>query len=810
MKTQVKQAILFHVLWIFILFVLVFFSSCSSKEESPPIAKNGVLDLRSWDFNSSGMNLNPKVELDGEWDFFWKESLSLDNIRERIGCLNPIDQKCSKDINYIQVPRNWNSFIYNQKISSDHFESIELPVEGFATYHLKILIPEKGLYTLLIPFIGTEYSLYINNNLELQNGVFSSKAEESVSVRHTRLVTFYTDDTEIDLILHISNYNYSRSGIFSKIEFGKSKEMIYYFNTLIAGAFTIFGIFFIIGIYHLAIYSLRRKDISALYFGLLCTLLSFYHILSDESQNLAYDIFSFIDFNIGVKLEYILVFILPLFLFLYVAEVFPVKNSKKFKLFIIIATLSSVLVILIKDVLFITIFFNYNQYIIIIILLLIIYYSIVAVYNNFIGAKIFLFGLGILFLVVINDILHRMNIVHTRYMSAYGLFFFIFLQSYILSVRFSQAFKDVESLSQNLLTSNKELELTKERATKAYLDLEASQKQLVQSDKMITLGTMVAGVAHEINTPLGAIKANSENILEALRNLIHKINPNLSLISIEDLENTLQVLELVKESNPLSSRETRAIRKNIINILESRNQKNVEFIADLILELNLFDSLIKGEKILHHPDIEKYLSMAGDIYGIKRKSIVIQTSAERVSKIVKSLKSFVHFDQKDEKVIAELTEGIETVLIILHSKIKYGIEVIKNYGNVPHIPCYPDELNQIWTNLIHNAIQAMEEKGTLLIEIEKISQLTVVPDIDKRDPEYNGEYISVSIQDSGSGISPEVRPKIFQAFFTTKPVGEGSGLGLHIIGKILEKHKGALCLESEPGRTRFSVVLPMG
>ncbi len=384
------------------------------------------------------------------------------------------------------------------------------------------------------------------------------------------------------------------------------------------------------------------------------------------------------------------------------------------------------------------------------------------------------------------------------------------MQSYLLSVRFSQAFKDVESLSQNLLTSNKELELTKERATKAYLDLEASQKQLVQSDKMITLGTMVAGVAHEINTPLGAIKANSENILEALRNLIHKINPSLSLISLKDLENTFHVLELAKESNALSSRETRAIRKNIINILESRNQKNVEFIADLILELNLFESLMKGEKVLNHPDIEKYLSLAGDIYGIKRKSIVIQSSAERVSKIVKSLKSFMHFDQKDEKVIAELTEGIETVLIILHSKIKYGIEVIKNYGDVPHIPCYPDELNQIWTNLIHNAIQAMDEKGTLMVDIEKISHLTVVPDIDKRDPEYKGDYVSVSIQDSGSGIPPEVRPKIFQAFFTTKPAGEGSGLGLHIIGKILEKHKGALCLESEPGRTRFSVVLPVG
>jgi signal transduction histidine kinase len=793
-----------------ILLVMFFLSSCSPQDKNPPTAKNGVLDLRNWDFSSSQENGNSRIDLDGEWDFFWKESLSLNKIRDRKNCPNPIYQKCSNDINYIQVPSIWNGFSYNKKINSELFETIELPLEGFATYHLKILIPEKGLYSLLIPFIGTEYSLYINDNLELQNGVFSSKLEDSVPVRHSRLVTFHTNDTEIDLVLHISNYNYSRSGIFSKIEFGKSKEMLSYFTTLIAGAFSIFGIFFIIGTYHLGIYSLRRKDNSALYFGLLCTLLSLYHVLSDESQNLAYDLFSFIDFTIGVKLEYILVFILPLLLFLYVAEVFPIKNFKNIRQFIIFTTIISIFIILIKDVLFTTRFFNYNLYLIIFILLVIIYYSIAAVLKNFIGARIFLFGLGILFSVVINDILHRMNIVHTRYMSAYGLVFFIFLQSYLLSVRFSQAFQEVESLSKNLLTSNKELELTKERVTKAYLDLEASQKQLVQSDKMITLGTMVAGVAHEINTPLGAIKANSENILEALRSLVQKLNPSFSLITLEDLENTLKVLELAKESSALSSREARAIRKNVITILESRNQKNVEFIADFILELNLFDSLKKGEEILQHPDIEKYLSMAGDIYGIRKKSTVIQSSAERVSKIVKSLKSFMHFDQKDEKVITEITEGIETVLIILHSKIKYGIEVIKNYGTVPHIPCYPDELNQIWTNLIHNAIQAMDEKGILLIEIEKISHLTSIPDIDKLDPEYKGEYISVSIQDSGSGIPPEVRPKIFQAFFTTKPAGEGSGLGLHIIGKILEKHKGALYLESEPGRTRFSVILPVG
>ncbi|NBU98576.1 MAG: GHKL domain-containing protein, partial [Spirochaetia bacterium] len=427
------------------------------------------------------------------------------------------------------------------------------------------------------------------------------------------------------------------------------------------------------------------------------------------------------------------------------------------------------------------------------------------------GAFIYLIGSLIFFLSVINDVLSNLNIINSIEIMSYGFIFFIFSQSYLLSIRFSKAFEDVETLSSTLKISNEQLELTKERATKAYLDLEASQKQLVQSDKMITLGTMVAGVAHEINTPLGAIKANSENILDSLRVLIQKLNPTLSHITINDLQNAIYVLELSKElSASVSSREARAIRKKVISLLEEKGRKNVEVMADYIVDLNLVEALERKEEILNHPELEKYLSIANDLYGIRKKSSVIQTSAERVSKIVKSLKSFMHFDQNEKMVASDITEGMETVLIILHNKIKYGIEVIKNYGeNVPQIPCYPDELNQVWTNLIHNAIQAMEEKGTLQIDIECITKLEGKPDIDKRNPDYTGGYVSVSIQDSGSGISPEIRSKIFQAFFTTKPAGEGSGLGLHIIGKILEKHSGALFLESEPKRTRFTVVLPM-
>jgi len=200
--------------------------------------------------------------------------------------------------------------------------------------------------------------------------------------------------------------------------------------------------------------------------------------------------------------------------------------------------------------------------------------------------------------------------------------------------------------------------------------------------------------------------------------------------------------------------------------------------------------------------------IANVLYSIRRKSVVIDLSVQKVSKIVKSLKSYMHFEQSEEMKLANLSEGIETVLIILQSKLKNGIEVIKEYEEIPEILCFFDELNQVWTNLIHNSIQAMKGNGKITIAICINSEIKVIPEIDMRDPEYKGDYISISIEDNGPGIPPEIRSKIFTAFFTTKPVGEGSGLGLHIIGKILEKHKGILVLDSNPGKTRFTILLP--
>ena len=785
-----------------------FFLTCSEGGKVSPKAMTGVLDLQGWDFERDG-NFN----LDGEWEFYWEEVLDLNQIAERKACYESKDKVCrdnfpTDEISYYIAPSNWNEFKYKIKINTKA-EYLTIGSKGYATYHLKIKNLEKSNYIFKIPYMGTAYELFIDNVFIHGGKKFSTKEEDQIVEKKIELIYFNNHKEEIDLVIHISNFNHIKGGLWDTIQVGRPNNILSNFHQTIARSFTAFGILFIMGIYHLGLFYSRKKDPSALYFAIFCLLISVRHYLYDIYYGYTY--MPKVDYSTGMKIEYSILYLSPLFILLFINNIFKNKYHLISKILYILI-LSIFLLGLFSSSFYLTSYLDIYKYFYIIIIIYILFIIIISIKNKVVGANIFLIGATIFSLTVINDILTFLNIIKSVEIMSYGFLFFIFSQSYLISVRFSKAFEEVETLSTTLKISNEELELSKERVTKAYLDLEASQKQLVQSDKMITLGTMVAGVAHEINTPLGAIKANSENILESLRGLIQKLNPNLSHITISDLQNAIYVLELSKDpKTAISSREARVVRKKVISTLEEKGKKNVEVMADYILDLSLVEALERGEEILNHPELEKYLSIANDLHGIRKKSSVIQNSAERVSKIVKSLKSFMHFDQNEKMVVTDITEGMETVLIILHNKIKYGIEVIKNYGeNVPQILCYPDELNQVWTNLIHNAIQAMEEKGILQIDIESITKLEGKPDIDKRNPEYKGSYVSVSIQDSGSGISPEIRTKIFQAFFTTKPAGEGSGLGLHIIGKILEKHAGALYLESEVGKTRFTVILPMG
>jgi len=331
--------------------------------------------------------------------------------------------------------------------------------------------------------------------------------------------------------------------------------------------------------------------------------------------------------------------------------------------------------------------------------------------------------------------------------------------------------------------------------TSALESLKATQEELIQSEKMAALGQLVAGVAHEINTPLGAIASSARNLASFWNESLEPLLAFWRGLEPASQEHFLALLRATSQpAAPLSTREQRQIKKALAQQLESHSIKNAASVANLLLGTGVWDNLEPFLPLLKDPEGETILKTAYQLANAQTSIRTIATAAERAGKVVFALKTYARYNMTGIPVEAQIAEGIETVLTLYHNQLKQGVQVIKNYEEgLPAVLCYPDELNQVWTNLIHNALQAMDYQGTLTADIRR-----------------REGGIQVSITDSGRGIPPEIMPKIFQPFFTTKPPGEGSGLGLDIVKKIVEeKHRGKIEVQSVPGQTTFSVFLPL-
>ncbi|WP_353572001.1 two-component regulator propeller domain-containing protein [Candidatus Albibeggiatoa sp. nov. BB20] len=329
--------------------------------------------------------------------------------------------------------------------------------------------------------------------------------------------------------------------------------------------------------------------------------------------------------------------------------------------------------------------------------------------------------------------------------------------------------------------------------TQALQQLKATQEELIQSEKMAALGQLIAGVAHEINTPLGAIRSSASSInhflsstLERLSHLFHELPENKQQLFFNLLYRVVN-----QPYCNFSSREKRKRRRELTPQLETYTT-DATLLADKLVDMGIFDNIEDLIPLFTENGSDDILDIAYQFANLQRGIKNITVASDKAAKVVFALKNFSHFDHTGEKIEADIINGIETVLTLYNSQMKHKVKIHRNYSEIPAIFCYPDELNQMWTNLIHNALQAMNHQGELFIDID-IQEMN----------------IEIKITDTGSGIPDDIKHHIFTPFFTTKPAGEGSGLGLDIVQKIVTKHDGNIDVESCPGKTTFTVHLPI-
>src|SRR5918999_2548817 len=329
--------------------------------------------------------------------------------------------------------------------------------------------------------------------------------------------------------------------------------------------------------------------------------------------------------------------------------------------------------------------------------------------------------------------------------------------------------------------------------------LRSTESALIQNEKMAALGTLAAGLAHELNNPAAAIRRSAAQLRDALAER-EKVAAQLhSLATDQHQQESLGILQeeiaerktIAPVHDPLALSEQ---EDGLQEWLEDHGVGEAWELAPVLVasgwDRDELERVTERFSSTQLPVVVRWLGAGSSVYGLLEE---VGKSAEAMSEIVKAVKTYSYLDQAPIQEV-DVIESLENTLVLLRPKIDAGISITRDYAeDIPRIEAYGSELNQVWTNVIDNAIDAIAGQGVLALRAFTAESV-----------------VTVDVIDDGPGIPREIQPRIFEPFYTTKDPGVGTGLGLHIAYSIIvDKHRGQLQVASKPGETCLRVVLPI-
>jgi PAS domain S-box-containing protein len=809
------------------------FSACRHdiSDRIPPKAFNGILDLTDWDFKRDG-----PVNLVGEYEFYWRQHV------EPVEFTNPTPPHKTS---FISVPAYWSSYKGEGKKLSGY---------GYATYRLKILLDDQSEpLALKLLDIGTAFTIYLNGKRVCSAGVAGKNRETTVPRYFPQVVGFEAETNQMEVILQVSNFHLRRGGIWEPIQLGTEKAMRKIREQRLSVDLFLFGSIFIIALYHLGLFALRKKDRSPLYFSIFCFLIAL-RLLTTGERYLMH-LFPNMGWELLAKFEYLSFYLsVPTFT-LFIQSLFS-KFSKRFVYVIVALGLVLSCIVISTPARIFSYTVQVSEIITLIVFLYSLYVLIVCSIRKTDGAVIFLLGFIFLSLAVINDIMHVEQIIQTGYFTPFGLFIFILSQAFLLSLRSSKAFTTVEmqrlELRDTLQAYKKEI-IEGVRTEKALSESEEKYRTILHSIEDGYYEVDLAGNLTFFNDALCKILGYSKDELMGMNNReymskvtadkvyqtfnqVYQTGKAAKAFDWETIrkDGTMRYFEasvsLMRDSDgkPIGFR---GIGRDITERKHAEEQAKLHqdqlmqaskmvalgtLVSGVAHEINNPNNFIMlnapllleaWENAL--PILEKYYNENGDFilggmkYTEMRQNIPklfsgISDGSARIKQIVDDLKNYLRQDTSDIAQSVDINAVLKSAISLVSNMINKCTDHFSiNYGkNLPMLKGNFQRLEQVMINLIQNACQAL---------LDKTKGISVATSFEKE-----SHIIRVRIEDEGNGIPSETLPHITDPLFTTKQESGGVGLGLSISSRIVQEHGGTMTFTSEPGKgTTAEVTLPV-